>query len=193
VLARVAPFLLFRLRPVSRRWAATLHDPAFLAAAPCLLTFSKGGGAAHSSPQCSSVLSLPFRARYKLPLGFLPAWDLWLVGSAGGLVCFSGLDGATFRTVVCHPLTQAWRVLPDMHYNQQRQLVLTVDRTRRSFKVVAASDVYGDKTLPTEVYDSKEDQWSMHQMMPAANLCSSKMAFCDSRLYLETLSRRLVS
>jgi hypothetical protein len=195
VLARVPPFLLFRLRPVSRRWAAILHDPAFAAAhaavpshGPCLLTFSRGGGAARSPPQCS-VLSLPLRARYKLPFGFLPARDLWLVGSSGGLVCFSGFfDGATFRTVVCNPLTQAWRVLPEMHYNQQRQLVLTVDKSRRSFKVIAASDVYGDKALPTEVYDSKEDRWSMHQMMPAANLCSSKMAFCDSRLYLETLS-----
>ena len=28
----------------------------------------------------------------------------------------------------------------------------------------------------------------MHQMMPATNLCSSKMAFYDSRLYLDTLS-----
>nr|AEV40960.1 OsFBX153-F-box domain-containing protein [Oryza punctata] len=192
VLARVPPFLLFRLRLVSRRWDSILHDPAFLAAhagvpshGPCLLTFWRG--AAHSPPQCS-VLSLPLRARYKLPFGFLPAWDLWLVGSSGGLVCFSGFDGAGFRTVVCNPLTQTWRVLPDMHYNQQRQLVLAVDKKRRSFKVIAASDVYGDKTLPTEVYDSEENKWSVHQMMPAANLCSSKMAFCDSRLYLETLS-----
>ncbi|CAO2036952.1 unnamed protein product [Urochloa humidicola] len=195
VLARVPPFLLFRLRPVSRRWEAILRDPAFLAAhaavpshGPCLLTFSRGGGGgAHSPPHCS-VLSIPLHARYKLPFGFLPPWDLWLVGSSGGLVCFSGFDGAAFRTVVCNPLMQAWRVLPDMHYNQQRQLVLTVDKSRRSFKVIAASDVYGDKTLPTEVYDSKENKWSVHQMMPAVNLCSSKMAFCDSRLYLETLS-----
>lgn len=79
-------------------------------------------------------------------------------------------------------------MLPDMHHNHQRQLVLAVDRKRRSFKVISASDVYGDKTLPTEVYDSKEDRWSVHLMMPAANLCSLKMAFCDSRLYLETLS-----
>jgi hypothetical protein len=31
VLARVPPFLLFRLRTVSRRWEAVLRDPAFLA------------------------------------------------------------------------------------------------------------------------------------------------------------------
>jgi hypothetical protein len=200
VLARVPPFLLFCLRTVSRRWEAVLRDPAFLAAhaavpshGPCLLTFSRGGGGggggggAHPPPHCS-VLSIPLHARYKLPFAFLPPWDLWLVGSSGGLVCLSGFDGAAFRTLVCNPLTQAWRVLPDMHHNQQRQLVLTVDKRRRSFKVIAASDAYGDKALPTEVYDSKEDKWSLHQMMPAANLCSSKMAFCDSRLYLETLS-----
>uniref|UniRef100_A0A804LTV0 F-box/kelch-repeat protein n=1 Tax=Zea mays TaxID=4577 RepID=A0A804LTV0_MAIZE len=93
-----------------------------------------------------SVLSIPLHVRYKLPFGFLPPWDLWLVGSSGGLVCFSGFNGgASFRTVVCNPLTRAWR-------------------------------------------DSKENKWSVHQMMPATNLCSSKMAFYDSRLYLDTLS-----
>ena len=67
VLARVPPFLLFRLRPVSRRWEAILHDPAFLAAhaavpshGPCLLTFSRGGGS-HSLPHCS-VLSAPLQS-----------------------------------------------------------------------------------------------------------------------------------
>ncbi|XP_020168068.1 F-box/kelch-repeat protein At5g15710 [Aegilops tauschii subsp. strangulata] len=192
VLARVPPFLLPRLRAVSRRWAAAVpRGPAFLAAhaaapshGPCVLAFARGGPA----PAHCAALSLPLRARYRLPLAFLPAWDLWLVGSSGGLVCFSGFDASSvFRTIVCNPLTQAWRVLPEMHHNQQRQLVLAVDRKLRSFKVIATSDVYGE-TLPTEVYDSKADRWSVHQMMPAENLCSSKMAFCDSRLYLETLS-----
>jgi hypothetical protein len=69
VLARVAPFLLFRLRRVFRRWAAILHDPTFLAAhatVPCLLTFSRDRGAAHS-PQCS-VLSLPFAPATSYPI-----------------------------------------------------------------------------------------------------------------------------
>jgi hypothetical protein len=65
---------------------------------------------------------------------------------------------------------------------------MVVDRTNRSFKVIATSDIYGDKSLPTEVYDSKLNNWSLHQVMPAVNLCSSKMAYCDSKLYLETLS-----
>ncbi|CAE6103242.1 unnamed protein product [Arabidopsis arenosa] len=106
----------------------------------------------------------------------------------GGLVCFSGMDGLTFRTLVCNPLMQSWRTLPSMHYNQQRQLIMVVDRSDKSFKVIATSDIYGDKSVPTEVYDSKTDKWSLHQIMPAVNLCSSKMAYCDSRLYLETLS-----
>ncbi|KAL0450414.1 UNVERIFIED_CONTAM: F-box/kelch-repeat protein [Sesamum latifolium] len=139
------------------------------------------------TPQCS-VFSLPLKQWFRIPFTFLPQWAFWLVGSSGGLVCFSGLDGLTFKTLICNPLTQAWRTLPSMHYNQQRQLIMVVDRKDRSFKIIAASDIYGDRSLPTEVYDSKLNKWLLHQSMPAVNLCSSKMAFCDSRLYLETLS-----
>ncbi|URE25563.1 F-box kelch-repeat protein [Musa troglodytarum] len=190
VLARVPPFLIFRLRSVCRRWNSILHDCSFLAShsqvpshGPCLLTFWKNSQA----HQCS-VFSLPLKTWYKIPFVFLPDWAFWLVGSSGGLVCFSGYDGLSFRMLVCNPLTQTWRVLPGMHYNQQRQLILVTDKVDRSFKVIATSDIYGNRTLPTEVYDSKLDSWSVHQVMPAVNLCSSKMAFCDSRLYLETLS-----
>ncbi|RVX06543.1 F-box/kelch-repeat protein [Vitis vinifera] len=121
-------------------------------------------------------------------LARVPPFMIFRLRSVWGLVCFSGLDGLTFKTLVCNPLTQRWQTLPSMHHNQQRQLIMVVDRTDRSFKVIATSDIYGDKSLPTEVYDSKLNSWSLHQIMPAVNLCSSKMAFCDSRLYLETLS-----
>ncbi|KAF5769781.1 putative F-box domain, kelch-type beta propeller, F-box-like domain superfamily [Helianthus annuus] len=191
ILARVPPFMIFRLRSVCKRWNSILQDDGFLkfhsqvpSHGPCLITFWKNS----QVPQCS-VFSLPLKQWYKIPFTFLPQWAFWLVGSSGGLVCFSGLDGLTFRTLVCNPLTQSWRALPSMHYNRHRQLIMVVDRKKRSFKVIAASDIYGDnKSLPTEVYDSKRDSWSLHQTMPTVNLCSSKMAFCDSKLYLETIS-----
>eukprot|EP00268_Persea_americana_P022719 TRINITY_DN2255_c0_g1_i2.p1 TRINITY_DN2255_c0_g1~~TRINITY_DN2255_c0_g1_i2.p1 ORF type:complete len:343 (+),score=51.91 TRINITY_DN2255_c0_g1_i2:416-1444(+) len=190
ILARIPPFFIFRMRSVCKRWNSILQDNSFLkfhsrvpSHGPCLLTFWRNS----QIPQCS-VFSLPLKSWYKIPFSFLPEWAFWLVGSSGGLVCFSGLDGLTFKTLVCNPLTQTWRTLPSMHFNQQRQLIMVVYRKDRSFKVIAASDIYGDKTLPTEVYDSKLDRWSLHQIMPAVNLCSSKMAFCDSRLNLETLS-----
>ncbi|KAG6578531.1 F-box/kelch-repeat protein, partial [Cucurbita argyrosperma subsp. sororia] len=190
ILARVPPFLIFRFRSVCKRWNSILQDSSFLkfhaqvsSHGPCLLTFWKNS----QTPQCS-VFSLPLKTWYKIPFTFLPPWAFWLVGSSGGLVCFSGLDGLTFKTLVCNPLTQKWRALPNMHHNQQRQLILVVDRTHRSFKVVATSDIYGDKSLPTEVYDSRLNRWLLHQTMPAVNLCSSKMAYCDSKLYLEALS-----
>ncbi|PIA57605.1 hypothetical protein AQUCO_00600374v1 [Aquilegia coerulea] len=190
ILARIPPFMIFRLRSVCKRWNSILQDNSFLkfhsqvpSHGPCLLTFSKN----LLILQCS-VFSLPLKTWYKIPFTFLPPWVFWLVGSSGGLVCFSGLDGLTFKTLVCNPLTQAWRTLPSMHYNQQRQLIMVVDRMDRSYNVIATGDMYGDKTLPTEVYDSKTNTWSLHQIMPAVNLCSSKMAICDSRLYLETLS-----
>ncbi|XP_047310842.1 F-box/kelch-repeat protein At5g15710-like [Impatiens glandulifera] len=190
ILARVPPFMIFRLRSVCKRWNSILQDMSFLkfhsqvpSHGPCLVTFWKNG----QTLQCS-VFSLPLKQWYRIPFTFLPQWAFCLVGSSGGLVYFSGFDGLTFRTIVCNPLTQAWRILPSMHFNQQRQLILVVDRMDRSFKVIANSDIYGDNSLPIEVYDSKIDRWTVHQIMPAMNLCSSKMAFCDSRLYLETLS-----
>ncbi|CAH8328047.1 unnamed protein product [Eruca vesicaria subsp. sativa] len=192
ILARLPPFMIFRIRSVCKKWNLILQDNSFLkfhshvsSHGPCLLTFWKNSP--QIVPQCS-VFSLPLKTWYKVPFTFLPPWAVWLVGSSGGLVCFSGLDGLTFRTLVCNPLMQRWRVLPSMHCNQQRQLIMVVDRSEKSFKVIATSDIYGDKSLPTEVYDSKSDKWSLHQIMPAVNLCSSKMAYCDSRLYLETLS-----
>ncbi|KAL8171510.1 hypothetical protein V2J09_023314 [Rumex salicifolius] len=188
ILARVPPFMIFRLRSVCKRWNSILQDSSFLkfhsqvpSHGPCLLTFWKNA----QTPQ-SSVFSFPLKTWYRIPFTFLPSWAFWLVGSSGGLVCFSGLDGVIFKTLICNPLTQAWRVLPSMHFNQQRQLIMVVNRKDPSFKVIATSDFYGDKSLPTEVYDSKLNSWSIHQIMPT--LCSSKMALCDSRLYIETLS-----
>ncbi|GFY82904.1 Galactose oxidase/kelch repeat superfamily protein [Actinidia rufa] len=167
----IATFVKATHTPIAVPWALPSH------------TFWKNS----QTPQCS-VFSLPLKQWYRIPFTFLPQWAFWLVGSSGGLVCFSGLDGSIFKALVCKPLTQTWRTLPIMHYNQQRQLIMVVDRMDRSFKVIATNDIYGDRSLPTEVYDSKLDCWSLHQTMPAVNLCSSKMAFCDSRLYLETLS-----
>ncbi|KAJ6707560.1 F-BOX/KELCH-REPEAT PROTEIN [Salix viminalis] len=171
ILVRVPPFMIFRLRSVCKRWNSILQDSSFLkfhsqvpSHGPCLLTFWKNP----HTPQCS-VFSLPLE-------------------SLGALFVFLDLMGLTFKTLVCNPLTQTWRTLPSMHYNQQRQLIMVVNRIDRSFKVIATGDIYGDKSLPTEVYDSKLDRWSLHQLMPAVNLCSSKMAYCDSRLYLEALS-----
>uniref|UniRef100_A0A6N2LBJ6 F-box domain-containing protein n=1 Tax=Salix viminalis TaxID=40686 RepID=A0A6N2LBJ6_SALVM len=179
ILLRVPPFMIFRLRSVCKRWNSILQDSSFLkfhsqvpSHGPCLLTFWKN----LQTPQCS-VFSLPLKAWYRIPLTFLPQWAFWLVGSSGGLVCFSGLDGITFKTLVCNPLTQAWRTTTGMHYNQQRQMIMVVDRIDCSFKVIATGDIYGDRSLPTEVYDIKLDRWSLHQIMPAVNLCSSKMAY----------------
>ncbi|KAI3665795.1 hypothetical protein L6452_44429 [Arctium lappa] len=192
ILARVPPFMIFRLRSVCKRWNSILQDNGFLkfhsqvpSHGPCLLTFCKNSQS--QTPSCS-VFSLPLKQWYRIPFTFLPQWAFWIVGSSGGLVCFSGLDGLTFRTLICNPLTQKWRILPKMHNNQQRQLSMVVYRKQRSFKIIAANDLYGDKSLPTEVFDSNLGGWSVHQKMPAVNLCSSKMAFCNSRLYLETLS-----
>ncbi|KAJ6369813.1 hypothetical protein OIU76_028126 [Salix suchowensis] len=190
ILLRVPPFMIFRLRSVCKRWNSILQDSSFLkfhsqvpSHGPCLLTFWKN----LQTPQCS-VFSLPLKAWYRIRLHFCHSGHFgWLVLQEA-LFVFSGLDGITFKTLVCNPLTQTWRTLPGMHNNQQRQMIMVVDRIDCSFKVIATGDIYGNRSLPTEVYDSKLDRWSLHQIMPAVNLCSSKMAYCDSRLYLETLS-----
>lgn len=145
ILARVPPFMIFRVRSVCKRWNSILLDNAFLkfhsqvpSHGPCLLTFWKNSQS--QTPQCS-VFSLPLKQWYRIPFTFLPHWAIWLVGSSGGLVCFSGLDGSTFKILTCNPLTQTCRILPTMHYNQQRQLTMTVDRKQKSFKIIAANDL----------------------------------------------------
>ncbi|XP_078438191.1 galactose oxidase/kelch repeat superfamily protein isoform X2 [Wolffia australiana] len=188
VLARIPPFLLFRMRSVCKRWNSILNDRRFLrfhsqvhSHGPCLLTFWRNSQTRHFS-----VFSFSLKSWYRMPSGFLPDWALFLVSSSGSLICLSGYEGPTFRVIICNPLTQEWKLLPLMHYNQQRQMIMVADRKDKSFMVIAVSDVY--EPLPTEVYDSKVDRWSVNQIMPAVSIFSSKMAFCDSRLYLETIS-----
>ncbi|XP_073001959.1 F-box/kelch-repeat protein At5g15710-like [Typha latifolia] len=189
VLARVPPILLFQMRSVCRRWNSIFNDRRFLTShskvpshGPCLLTF-------WNSPQIRKCLifSFPLKAWYGNPFAFLPAWASWLVGSSNGLVCFAGYDGFHFKILVCNPLLQTWRTLPRMHYNEKRRLVLAVDRIDRSFKIIAASSICG-KAVATEVYDSKLNCWTIHEVMPTLELCSAQMALCDSRLYVETIS-----
>ncbi|CAH1437559.1 unnamed protein product [Lactuca virosa] len=69
ILARVPPFMIFRLRSVCKRWNSILQDNSFLkfhsqvpSHGPCLLTFWKNS----QTPQCS-VFSLP-----------LKQWSRWL-------------------------------------------------------------------------------------------------------------------
>ena len=90
ILARVPPFLIFRLRLVCKRWNSLLQDSSFLkfhssvpSHGPCLFTFWKNT----QTPQCS-VFSLPLKTWNRIPFTFLPPWAFWLVGSSGGLVCF---------------------------------------------------------------------------------------------------------
>lgn len=63
ILARVPPFMIFRLRSVCKRWNSILQDNSFLkfhsqvpSHGPCLLTFWKNS----QTPQCS-VFSLPLK------------------------------------------------------------------------------------------------------------------------------------
>nr|ABD96892.1 hypothetical protein [Tarenaya spinosa] len=95
ILARVPPFMIFRLRSICKRWNSILQERSFLkfhsqvpSHGPCLLTFWKNS----QMPQCW-VISLPLKTCYRIPFIFLPPWAFWLVGSSGGLICFLGLDG----------------------------------------------------------------------------------------------------
>ncbi|XP_024317895.1 uncharacterized protein LOC100827906 isoform X2 [Brachypodium distachyon] len=59
---------------------------------PCLLNFWTG-----APTQCG----MPLRARYKLPTGFLPAWDLSLEGSLHGLSSASRAPSSTPSPATC--------------------------------------------------------------------------------------------
>lgn len=194
VLARLPPVCLFRLRGVCRRWHSVLNEPWFLnllselpAHGPCFLMAQKSG-----ETWQSAVYSYPMDAWHSLPLTFIPSKTHSLIASAGGLLCFSGLQGRHDELFVCNPFSKECKRLPDMHYSRQLGFVnMFVDRKARRYRIITVGDcsyAASNRVMPTEVYDSKFDSWAVYESIPVGNLHSLKSIFCNGRLYCLTLS-----
>lgn len=131
-------------------------------------------------------------AWHSIPLTFIPRKAHSLIASAGGLLCFTGLEGRHDELFVCNPLRKEWKLLPDMHHSRQLGFVnMFVDQKARCYRIITAGDcsyVSSNRVMPTEVYDSKSGRWAVYDSMPVGNLHSMKSAFCNGRLYCLTLS-----
>ncbi|KAH7415648.1 hypothetical protein KP509_14G055500 [Ceratopteris richardii] len=130
---------------------------------------------------------------HSLPSICTPKKAHTLIASAGGLLCFSALEGRHDELFICNPLRRECKQLPDMHHKRQLGFVnMFMDAKSRSYRIVAAGDYSylggTSRALPTEVYDSKSNSWTIYNSMPIGNLHSSKSAFCNGRLYCLTSS-----
>lgn len=194
VLAWLPPVCLFRLRGVCRRWHSVLNERGFLnllsqlpSHGPCFLMSQKNG-----ETWQTAVYSHPMNSWHSLPLTFIPRKAHSLIASAGGLLCFTGLEGRHDHLFVCNPLRKEFKFLPVMHHSRQLGFVhMVVDKKVRCYRIITTGDgsyTGSNRAMPTEVYDSKSDSWAVYDSMPVGNLHSLKSAFCNGRLYCLTLS-----
>lgn len=194
ILAWLPPLFVIRLQGVCKRWHGILNERGFLRLlsqlpthGPCFLMTQKNGDFWHSA-----VYSHPMGAWHSLPLICTPKKAHSLIASAGGLLCFSALEGRHDELFVCNPLRRECKQLPGMHHIRQLGFVnMFMDRKSRCYRIVAAGDysyMGSGRPLPTEVYDSKSDTWTVYKSVPLGNLHSSKSAFCNGRLYCLTSS-----
>ncbi|CAM6034952.1 unnamed protein product [Sphagnum compactum] len=115
----------------------------------------------------------------------------FLIAGGDGLLCFTvGKSLEDPKLVVCNPLTQETRVLPQMNFPRHPVLMhLLVDRCKNSYKViVAGSSTTGTEHLcrKTEVYCSKTGSWVVTGELPGPDFGLNEYqngAFCDGVLY----------
>ncbi|CAK9261873.1 unnamed protein product [Sphagnum jensenii] len=115
----------------------------------------------------------------------------FLIAGGDGLLCFTvGKSFEDPKLVVCNPLTQETRVLPQMHFPRHPVLMhLLVDRCKNSYKViVAGSSTTGTEHLcrKTEVYCSKTGSWVVTGELPGPDFGLNEYqngAVCDGVLY----------
>ncbi|MCO5550819.1 hypothetical protein L7F22_004312 [Adiantum nelumboides] len=200
VLAFLPPICLFRLQRVCRRWQSLINEHGFLCLlsqlpshGPCFLMAQKDGESWHLA-----VYSYPMRIWHSLPLALIPKQAHSLVASAGGLLCFAGLEGHHDELFVCSPFRQECRRLPNMHHMRQLGFVsMFMDKRARCYRIVAAGECSywgNNRAIPTEVYDSNSNTWAVFHSFPARSLQSMRSAYCNGRLYCLTLSpSRLVA
>ncbi|KAI5063189.1 hypothetical protein GOP47_0021736 [Adiantum capillus-veneris] len=196
ILAFLPPICLFRLRSVCRRWHSLLNEHGFLCLlsqlpshGPCFLMARKDG----EVWQRAHVYSYPMCVWHSLPLAFIPKKTHSLVASAGGLLCFTGLEGRHDELFVCNPFRQECRRLPDMHHMRQLGFVsMFMDKRAVCYRIVTAGDCgyvgSNRPAIPTEVYDSITNTWAVFHSFPARSLHSLRSAYCNGRLYCLTLS-----
>jgi F-box interacting protein len=115
----------------------------------------------------------------------------FLIAGGDGLLCFTvGKSFEDPKLVVCNPLTQETRVLPQMNFPRHPVLMhLLVDRCKNSYKViVAGSSTTGTEQIcrKTEVYCSKTGSWVVTGELPGPDFGLNEYqngAFCDGVLY----------
>eukprot|EP00249_Psilotum_nudum_P011907 c23457_g1_i1 orf=457-1716(-) len=194
ILALLPPICLFRLRTVCKRWNSVTSDRGFLnllyyapSHGPCFLLSQKYG-----ETWLGAVYSYPLGSWHSLPLAFIPRKAHSLLATAGGLLCFTGLEGRHDELFVCNPLTKQWKRLPDMHHKRLLGFAnMFVDKENKCYKIVTAGDFYhtsGNRALQTEVYDSRYNRWFVCDSIPVGTLHSLKSAFCSDKLYCLTFS-----
>lgn len=118
------------------------------------------------SPSSSRWNNIPVYDRCSLD-----SRQVLLMASAGGLLCFRNRNAEYPTLIVCNPVTNTRRVLPEMLQIRYIDIMgMVADKTTNSYKILVTGTTESttDESI-TEVYDSRLGKWIHH--------CNSKQEF----------------
>ncbi|KAH7302001.1 hypothetical protein KP509_23G052000 [Ceratopteris richardii] len=114
------------------------------------------------------------------------------MASSGGLLCFRTRNTDRPHLIVCNPVTNSSRTLPDMSQVRYINILgMAADKSTNTYKILVtgASDL-NDMNSITEVYDSCTGCWHYHGSSQQDFLqfwCEVQAVWCNGRFYCLTM------
>ncbi|KAL5992858.1 hypothetical protein ACLOJK_013777 [Asimina triloba] len=166
ILAFLPVSTVLRCRTVCKHWNSLLSSPTFIdlwaALAPRTLLFliyHSGGFVAAYLPRSRRWANLPLYDRCSLD-----PTQVLLLASSDGLICFRNRNSDYPTLMICNPLTQTRRVLPEMLQIRYIDIIgMVADRASGDYRVlVTGTTEPASSESITEVYDSTTGTWAHH-------------------------------
>lgn len=194
VFAQLPVASIFQCRSVCKKWRQVLTGRTFLELwakvspqASWFLVYNNSHGFAAFSPSSSSWSNIPVFSRCSLD-----PQRVLLMASSGGLLCFRTRNTKYASLVVCNPVTNCSRALPDMLQIRYIDILgMVAEKATNSYKILVtgATDLDVANSV-TEVYDSLTGRWHHHCNSQQDFLqfwCEVQAVWCNGSFYCLTM------
>ncbi|KAF6148477.1 hypothetical protein GIB67_038832 [Kingdonia uniflora] len=162
VLARLPPATFFRFRSVSHKWNSLLASHSFAQHCAEVPQGHPWFYATNHENVNSGAMYDPSLKKWYYPSNpFSTKMFVVPIASAGGLVCFFEIRYQNFY--VCNPLTQSFKRIPSRSVPILSSVAVGMTLHGNGYKII-----WLGITGKYEVYDSKEDAWTVSGSMPSS-------------------------